>query len=58
MCSADVSTIYWQWDKYRERTIANAKSTHVCRNFEKIYDWAKNHAIGDWDPSINTDLRK
>ncbi|KIM95117.1 hypothetical protein OIDMADRAFT_134566, partial [Oidiodendron maius Zn] len=47
MCSVDISTIYWQWDTARQKTIANAQTTHICKNFEKIQAWARDHAIRD-----------
>jgi hypothetical protein len=54
MCSADVSTIYWEW--YPEAnggkglTAPNARTAHVCRDFGKIQKWAAKHRLRkEWD---------
>jgi hypothetical protein len=52
MCSADISTIYWQWDPIRQRFLSNANITQVCKKFEKIQDWARGHQIDEWDSLI------
>jgi hypothetical protein len=54
MCNSDISTIYWEWDEKKQRMLANAKTTHVCRKFERIRDWGMEHALDGWDPTINT----
>jgi hypothetical protein len=55
MCSSDISTIYWSWNEERGRTLANAQTTHVCRDFEKIREWASERVVEEWDPLINTE---
>ena len=42
-CSSDISTIYWEWSEKKHRMFGNVKTTHTCRNFEKIRDWAVEH---------------
>lgn len=49
-CSSDVSTIAWSWSEKRQRMVGNVGSTHTCKNFKKIRDWAvKNKAQTDLD---------
>ncbi|KAJ7118118.1 hypothetical protein C8R44DRAFT_923355, partial [Mycena epipterygia] len=41
MCASDITPIVWQWsDKWR---VAEPRDdvVHVCRDFEKIQDWAR-----------------
>jgi hypothetical protein len=55
-CSADISTIYWAWDPERNATVPNAKTTHVCRNFIRIQEWAREHKLGPiWDPFVRVE---
>ena len=44
-CFGDVSTIFWEWDEKTQRMLGNTKTTHTCRNFEKIKDWAREHSM-------------
>ncbi|OAQ75808.1 tat pathway signal sequence [Purpureocillium lilacinum] len=49
-CSSDISTIYWEWSEKKQRMFGNVHTTHTCRNFEKIRDWAvEHHATTDLD---------
>jgi hypothetical protein len=56
MCSSDIGTIYWRWNEKRGRTLANTQTTHVCRNFEKIREWASKRVVEKWDPLVNTEI--
>lgn len=51
MCSADVSPVIWHWKK--EGFKQDMNNTHVCRNFEKIKGWAKEHML---EREINSNL--
>jgi hypothetical protein len=42
-CSSDISTIFWEWSEKKQKMFGNVKTTHTCRNFEKIRDWAIGH---------------
>ena len=42
-CSSDISTIYWEWSVKQQKMFGNVKTTHTCKNFEKIRDWAVEH---------------
>ncbi|KAF5019109.1 hypothetical protein F66182_8878 [Fusarium sp. NRRL 66182] len=42
-CSSDISTIYWEWSEKRQRMFGNVRTTHTCKNFEKIRGWAVEH---------------
>ena len=50
MCSADTATIPWSWSKSQQRTIAEARTTHTCKDFDAIRDWARSrHVVGEFD---------
>ena len=51
MCSADISPVIWHWKKDGFKQDMN--NTHVCRNFDKITDWAKDHML---EREINSKL--
>lgn len=40
MCSSDVSTIVWQWNKTFHQAFPKGNVVHRCRDFEKIKEWA------------------
>lgn len=42
-CSSDISTIYWQWSVLKRKFFGNVRTTHTCKNFDKIRDWAVAH---------------
>ncbi|KAL5610699.1 hypothetical protein FOBRF1_006816 [Fusarium oxysporum] len=42
-CSSDISTIYWEWSVKKQRMFGNVRTTHTCRNFDRIRDWAVEH---------------
>ncbi|KAH8897640.1 tat pathway signal sequence [Thozetella sp. PMI_491] len=42
-CSSDISTIYWEWSEMKQKMVGNVGTTHTCKNFEKIRDWAVEH---------------
>lgn len=53
MCSSDVSTVFLQWSPEEQKHVAMTSTTHTCRNFEKIQDWASNHgAKVKWDATM------
>ncbi|KAG7093343.1 hypothetical protein E1B28_007023 [Marasmius oreades] len=41
VCSSDVSLIIWQWFPEKNKTLGRSGTPHTCRNFDKIYEWAK-----------------
>ncbi|KAL1599896.1 hypothetical protein SLS60_007701 [Paraconiothyrium brasiliense] len=45
MCSADTATIPWTWSKGQGRTIADARTTHTCRDYDAIREWAKERKV-------------
>lgn len=50
-CASDTSTIYWEWSPEKKKMFGNLRTTHTCRNFEKIRDWAVQHKLQqgfDW----------
>jgi len=52
MCSADISTLHFEWVPKYHRNYISAKATHTCRNFEKIRQWTKDKTVPNWDPNI------
>ena len=42
-CSSDIATIYWEWSEKKQKMFGNVKTTHTCKNFDKIRDWAVKH---------------
>lgn len=47
MCSVDVSVLTWRWDETKQINAERGTILHTCRNFDKIRDWAWEHAITD-----------
>lgn len=49
-CHSDLATIYWEWVPEHKRAYGNLATTHTCKNFEKVKDWAREHNLhGDFD---------
>ncbi|KAF5328245.1 hypothetical protein D9619_013402 [Psilocybe cf. subviscida] len=56
MCSADISTVVWQWDATQQNNTFRGGVAHKCRNFGMIQDWARERAIPfHYDTSIHID---
>jgi len=45
MCSADISTIVWQWSETAQAAKERSDVVHTCRDFDAIRDWAKDHYL-------------
>jgi len=43
-CYGDVTTIPWKYNERRQFPYLDFHTTHVCRNFEKLTDWATDPA--------------
>lgn len=60
MCSADISTIVWQWSEERQVAEQRDDVVHVCRDFDRIRDWASRHTFvpqdSDFDVYMEVDL--
>lgn len=53
MCNADISTVYWTWNEKKQRTLADAQVTHVCRDFDAIKEWGMERQVKEaFDPSV------
>ncbi|KAJ7256433.1 hypothetical protein C8J57DRAFT_1344691 [Mycena rebaudengoi] len=53
MCSADISTIVWQWSDKHQMAEQRDDIVHVCRDFDRIRDWAAERSFeGDVDLSL------
>lgn len=50
-CASDTGTIYWEWSTERRKMFGNLRTTHTCRDFDKIHEWATEHKLQqefDW----------
>jgi hypothetical protein len=47
MCNADISLIHWYWAPHPGRHFPNATTTHICRKWSKIEEWAIKHRLDD-----------
>jgi hypothetical protein len=45
MCSADISTIVWQWSDQFQTAEQRDDIPHICRDFDRIRDWASEHTF-------------
>ena len=60
MCSADISTIVWQWDEMKNRSTFRGGVAHKCRDFGMIQEWAKaRKMMGHFDAteSVTDDIK-
>ncbi|KAF2261377.1 hypothetical protein CC78DRAFT_356142 [Lojkania enalia] len=50
-CHSDISTHYWRWEDWHKHPGSRvySQTTHTCRNFEKIQEWAIEHRLRDFD---------
>ncbi|KAB5576588.1 hypothetical protein GE09DRAFT_1053927 [Coniochaeta sp. 2T2.1] len=49
-CSADISTIYWEWSREKKKMLGSLETTHTCRDFDRIREWALEHQLqGEFD---------
>ncbi|KAL7942894.1 hypothetical protein V8C42DRAFT_330679 [Trichoderma barbatum] len=46
-CASDVGTIYWEWSEQKNKMFGNLRTTHTCKNFEKIREWAAQHRLDE-----------
>ncbi|KAI1264679.1 hypothetical protein F5Y18DRAFT_427816 [Xylariaceae sp. FL1019] len=57
MCHADISPVAWRLNvPVRKMIIPRLSTTHTCRNFSKIHEWAKEHSAGDWNYNVTADI--
>ncbi|KAF4979771.1 hypothetical protein FZEAL_4075 [Fusarium zealandicum] len=47
MCNADLSLIHWYWADQPGKHFPNATTTHICRNWSKIEEWAVKHRLDE-----------
>ncbi|OCL09202.1 hypothetical protein AOQ84DRAFT_339305 [Glonium stellatum] len=49
MCSSDITPIPWRWVDEAQESFPSSVTSHTCRNFSNIHEWAKEHALpGGW----------
>ena len=44
-CFSDISALNYQWIDSKKRLMPKRHSVHMCRNFEKIQDWALSRLV-------------
>ncbi|KAJ7679918.1 hypothetical protein B0H17DRAFT_943731, partial [Mycena rosella] len=53
MCHSDTSVLVWQWNERHNQSTPRARVPHMCRNFESIQTWAREHElVGEYDDTI------
>ena len=51
MCHSDIATINFFWSDEENHMKGNLETTHMCRDFSKIRQWAAARQMrGDFDP--------
>ncbi len=56
MCHADVAPIPFRVNFPANHVIVpRISTTHTCRNFTKIQEWAKAHKAGIWDYKVTSE---
>lgn len=56
MCHADIATIYFEWIPEKEAITGNPATTHTCKNYDKVIEWARAHTLkGSMDTSIHVE---
>lgn len=45
MCNADITPIVWEWDSVKKAALPNARTTHVCRDYQMISSWASERQL-------------
>lgn len=57
MCHADVSPVSWRLNvPVRKMLIPQLSTTHTCRNFSRIHEWAREHRAGAWNYNVTADV--
>jgi hypothetical protein len=47
MCNIDVSTVFWEYNEDAKRSVPSAQTTHTCRDWDRIHQWAVEHRLTD-----------
>ncbi|KAK8084275.1 hypothetical protein PG997_005546 [Apiospora hydei] len=57
MCHADVSPISWRLNvPVKKMLIPQLSTTHTCRNFSRVHEWAQQHRAGAWNYNVTADM--
>ncbi|KAK8044802.1 hypothetical protein PG993_004826 [Apiospora rasikravindrae] len=57
MCHADVSPVSWRLNvPVKKMLIPQLSTTHTCRNFSRIHEWARAHRAGAWNYNVTADV--
>jgi hypothetical protein len=54
-CHSDLATIYWEWIPETKKAYGNLKTTHTCKNFDKVREWALDRKY-DGDVDFKTEV--
>ncbi|KAJ6583483.1 hypothetical protein DFH09DRAFT_1029141 [Mycena vulgaris] len=54
MCHSDTSVLVWQWNYKHNQSTPIARVPHTCRNFERIQEWGREHAmVGEYNDTVH-----
>lgn len=56
MCASDLGATYWRWEEEAKMWNVDMRTTHTCRNFEDIREWAVGRNLLDWDETAPSRL--
>jgi hypothetical protein len=45
MCNADLSLVTMRWGHLQPVPLANLTYPHVCKNWEDVVNWSKEHSV-------------
>ncbi len=49
MCSSDITPLSWQWVEEEQQAKVFAEVVHMCRDFDAIWEWGKQHHVKTFD---------
>jgi hypothetical protein len=56
MCHSDIATINFYWSEAHNRMKGNLETTHICKDFSKIRQWAAERQMrGELDPDLRVE---
>ncbi|KZT00105.1 uncharacterized protein LAESUDRAFT_688551 [Laetiporus sulphureus 93-53] len=45
MCSVDINPMVYEWEEEKQVAIPKLSALHLCRSFDAVNEWAKNHRM-------------
>lgn len=53
MCQSDITPMPFFYRESDDNIYSSLETTHYCRNFEDIKDWAKQRQVTHWESLAN-----